>query len=146
MTAAIKVFYARNCEREAMKDAVEMAVLSTVSLLFEIVCMRMHAWPCMGPHGAAWGRMGPHEPALAARMPTFNESSHPLEPTQRKCCRALSTPHAIKCHIKTASQSVSQSTRTNTPAPPPHAQVRHPNIVSVYACLTDMVELGGEPR
>jgi len=30
MTAAIKVFYARQNEREAMKDAVEMAVLSTV--------------------------------------------------------------------------------------------------------------------
>ena len=27
---AIKVLYARSCEREAMKDAVEMAVLSTV--------------------------------------------------------------------------------------------------------------------
>lgn len=30
ITAAIKVFYARSTEREAMKDAVEMAVLSTV--------------------------------------------------------------------------------------------------------------------
>ena len=29
-TAAIKVFYSRSCEREAMKDAVEMAVLSSV--------------------------------------------------------------------------------------------------------------------
>jgi hypothetical protein len=31
MPAAIKVFYARQSEREAMKDAVEMAVLSSVS-------------------------------------------------------------------------------------------------------------------
>ena len=31
MTAALKVFYARTSEREAMKDAVEMAVLSTVA-------------------------------------------------------------------------------------------------------------------